>query len=136
MSHFVQQCLTNLPTYLCVASADSLDVSLVKKNPVGRTGEEHALLCAGDAVKQPQQQSSVRFLRRPVLYDNGHVGELLTKRLGQTVQSLRNECLELASLHLIWIVTLSAPHSGQCPDRYQFRQLAGTYEAGSRFPWI
>src|SRR6516164_3928809 len=62
MSHFVQQCLTNLPTYLCVASADSLDVSLVKKNPVGRTGEKHTFLRAGDAVKQPQQQSSVRLI--------------------------------------------------------------------------
>ena len=65
MSHFVQQRLTNLPTYLCVASADSLDVSLVKKDPIWRTREKDALLRTRDAVKQAQQPPfAVRFLRR------------------------------------------------------------------------
>src|SRR6516165_9827168 len=124
MSHFVQQRLTNLPTYLCVASADSLDVSLVKKNPVGRTGEKHTFLRAGDAVKQPQQQSSVQFLRRPVVHDNCHVGELFTKLPRQAVQTFGNECLKLASLHLIWIVTLSAPHSGSVAAQRTARRPA------------
>jgi hypothetical protein len=85
VSHFMQQRRTNLLAHLCFASADGLDVSLVKKNPVGRTGEKHTLLCARDAVKQPQQQSSIRFLRRPVVHDNCYIGELLTKLPGQAL---------------------------------------------------
>ena len=34
-------------------------------------------------------------------HDNRYIGELFTKRLGQVVQGLRNERLELGSLHFI-----------------------------------
>jgi len=50
VSHFVQQGGSDLPAHLRLASADSLDVSLVKKNPIWRAGGKHALLRAGDAV--------------------------------------------------------------------------------------
>ena len=36
-----------------------------------------------------------------VFHDNRYIGELFTKRLGQVVQGLRNERLELGSLHFI-----------------------------------
>jgi hypothetical protein len=55
-----------------------------------------------DTVKQTQQQSfAVRFLRRQVFLDNRYIGEPFTKRAGQAVEGLRNECLEPASLHVI-----------------------------------
>ena len=115
MADFVQQSRADLPANLRFVGADSLDVSLVKKNPIWRTGEKDALLRARDAVKQAQQQSfPLLVLWRQVLHDNGHVGELVMKRLGQVVHRLLNESLELASLHLIRIVTELAP---QLPQR-------------------
>ena len=52
MPHFVEQSCADLPTHLGVVGADSLDVSLEKKNPIWRAGEKDALIRAGDAVKQ------------------------------------------------------------------------------------
>jgi hypothetical protein len=102
VSHLVQQRRPNLSANLRLAGADGLDVSLVKENPVGRTGRKDALHRAGDAVKKPQQQPSVFwFLRRLILHDDCHVGELLMKPPGQAVQGLRDECLELVSFHPI-----------------------------------
>ena len=91
----------DLPAHVCLAGADGLDVSLVKKNPVRWAGVRHALLRARNAVKQPQQQPfALRFLRWPVFHDDRYVGKLLAKRPWQAVQGLRDECLELPSLHV------------------------------------
>jgi len=92
----------DLPAYLRFVGADSLNVSLVKKDPVWRTGKKDAFLRARDAVKQAQQQSSaLRFLGRQVFHDNRYISEPFTKRFGQAAQSLRNKRLELGSLHFI-----------------------------------
>ena len=101
MPYFVKQGRADLPAHLCLAGADGLNVSLVKINPVRGAGGKDALFRARDAVKKAQEQSfALRFVGWQVFHDNRNIGELLAKNPGQAVQGLRNDGLELASLHL------------------------------------
>src|SRR6516164_1422894 len=57
----------DLAAHLRFAVAESLDVSLVKKNPIWRTGEKDALLRSRDAVEHSVEHSIVKKGRSPSL---------------------------------------------------------------------
>jgi len=72
-----------------------------------REPESFPRSCASGPVSRPKQCGrGPENLHGPYQYarafhDNRYIGELFTKRLGQVVQGLRNERLELGSVHFI-----------------------------------
>jgi len=123
VAQFVEEGGAKLAADFLVSRADRLNVLLVKDDSVRQIQLEGALLGERDTVKESQQQvialgvaiGEAGFARRPVLDDDGDVGQFAAKARRQPRQGLFHELFEAFAIHVARSVPAAAgPPASVC----------------------